>query len=88
MDTIRAVHYNLSVTYVHNMFHLHPLDNLGLPGLKFGHKFKVDPTWAFPQCILENTKTSLDQQQGESERRKSIIWLANFRLSNFVVKDV
>ena len=67
---------------------LRPGFNSGLPGLNLGHKFKVDPTWAFPQCISENTKTSLNQQQGESERRRSIIQLTNLHLSNFVVKDV
>ena len=57
---------------------LRPGFNSGLPGLNFGHKFKVDPTWAFPQFISENTKTFLNQQQGKSERRRnSIIWLSS-----------
>ena len=25
----------------------------GLPGLNLGHRFEVDPTWIFPQCISE-----------------------------------
>ena len=37
---------------------LRPGFNSGLPGLNLGHKFQVDPTWAFPQCISENTKIS------------------------------
>ena len=45
---------------------LHPGFNLELPGLNLGHKFEVDPTWAFPQCISENTKTSLNQKQGKN----------------------
>ena len=58
---------------------LRPGLNSGLPGLNLGHRFKVDPAWTFRQCISENTKTSLNQQQkfsqqqGESERRKSIM---------------
>ena len=30
--------------------------NSGHPGLNFGHRVEVDPTWAFAQCISENTK--------------------------------
>ena len=44
---------------------LRPGFNSGLPGPNLGHKFKVDTTWAFPQCISENTKTSLNQQKKE-----------------------
>ena len=51
---------------------LRPGFNSRLLGLNLGYRSKVDPTWAFPQCISENTKTSLNQQQGKSESRKSI----------------
>ena len=35
---------------------LRPGFNSGLPRLNLEHKFQADPTWAFPQCISENTK--------------------------------
>ena len=35
---------------------LRPEFDSGLPGLNFGHRFEVDPNWAFSQCISENTK--------------------------------
>ena len=50
---------------------LHPEFNSRLLGLNLRQRFKVDPTWALTQSISENTKTSLNQQQGESERTKS-----------------
>ena len=42
-----------------------PEFNSALPELNLGHIFEVDPTWAFPQCISENTKTFLNQQRGD-----------------------
>ena len=56
---------------------LRPEINSGLPGLNLGHRVKVNPTWAFPLCISENTKTFLNQNRGRGER-----------LSNFVIKDI
>ena len=37
-----------------------PEFNSGRPGLNLGHRFTVDPTWVFPQCISVNTKTFLN----------------------------
>ena len=66
------------LSHRHNILHIFvgteldrcPGFNLGLLGLNLGHRFKVDPTWALPQCISENTKISLNQQPGESKRRR------------------
>ena len=55
--------------------------NPGLHGLNLGQRLKVDPAWAFPKCISENTKTSLNQQQGQSERRNSIMQLVLSQLT-------
>ena len=46
---------------------LRPGFNSGLLGLNLGHRLKVDSTWVFPQCISENTKLYLNQQQAEEE---------------------
>ena len=47
---------------------LHPEFNLGLSGLNLRDRFNVDPTWVFPHCISENTKTFLNQNSGNCKK--------------------
>ena len=49
---------------------LRPEFNSGLPGLNLGHRFKLDPTWVFLKCILENAKTFFNQRRGEEKEKR------------------
>ena len=51
---------------------LRPEFNSGFPGLNLGRRFKLDPTWVFLKCILENMKTfSINADVREKEERLS-----------------
>ena len=50
-----------------------PEFNSRLPGLNFRHRFEVDPTWAFPQCISKNTKAFFESTSRRQRKNLSVI---------------
>ena len=71
---------------------MRPEFNSGLPGLNFRHRFEVDPTSAFPQCISKNTKTFFESTWRRQRKNLSMIdeislqWVLYFCQNNVKYK--